>query len=336
MLRFTAILCFSALATASSIGVGQQESTARAMWSQVVDSRSKIQSGFLKLEVSWPIANGDEEDPMCKRKDEISIWFDGEKRRFDVLVTENGVVNEELSYRRVYSNGIMLDCTECGNLDRFATESSQPVKELFVPVSLGCVNGDLYHLTTKDFREQLEFDTVFNGFVEVMVVTDSGIRGEIDDNVVEVSFGMDNALPKIFDVSLNSGQFRSFTEVRWPSQVESVPFPRRIVETTYSKNSILNRSITSVIQADVNSPISPELFTWSGLGLPDGKMVLRNPLDPELFEVTNGNLQATAIPGTADILQVEETMHSPLRRWITLSAAVCAFAILLFLIIRFR
>ena len=274
--------------------------TPEIIWQRVLDSRLSLQSGHIVLDHESTIFDGDASHELCSIIFRYKIWFNSASCRYDVEVYDKQTGKRldpslNRSFRRVMTGDRVLDCMECDRLDLGADESKNDMLQLFPPIALGCIEGGFDSVLESPNLELLQFSKQFKDFHEYVRVEGDKVVAEVESDRLFFMMDSNSGMPSRIEFSLRDDFYSTITETMWrevSSNGQQVWYPQSVDYQRLKNGKLQERWATKIQSASFNEPVDSTKFTWQGLGLPDGKIVVLRSSDGDSFkEMINGVLR---------------------------------------------
>jgi hypothetical protein len=244
----------------------------------------------------------------------VEIWRDGQRIRIDTINTANF---DELT-KEVFRSTLCRDCIARGFTDTYSFPRSRVIRVKNNDVS-GAIGptDDVFDARVIGLSMELygnwhidqQFGILTNQQLKRSLMTQDGdvliVKGQLEPDRGEMVIRHDlkNSC-RILDIQ-HSGEYKNS---RWntilrneypDSPTSEVWYPSRVIrESVTTVDGVTHRSkqVVKVIQAAINQPIDPSVFTYAGFGIvPSAPMVL-DPSRPERRHFWDGHAVVDVLP----------------------------------------
>lgn len=329
---FVAVLNMSVLTLTANAGT---------RWEEIIASQSAIVSGELEITNRTTVYHGRTDHEVTLHIMKYHVWFDGDLCRVDATAhpLESAPANtaEQLArmgYRRIRIGEQVLNCLDCDDMELAAGESLVPRGTstalgiaVYPPLGLGCIEGGLSSLLTVPTVDLMS-DRFREGNPE-MEDGENEIIVRYPTCIVQMDLTVDEPrLPKSIQIKFHDGQYESTTSTEWQSfdtPKGMVRFPKSVEYVQGTSTSVRRSSRTHVSVKSLNRPIDKAVFSWSGLDLPDGKLVSQD--DGEAGATILQWNGEDLVPYEFDAPNVGKDLSGPARKLMVIASVFMILAI---------
>jgi len=277
--------------------------TPEKAWQRILDSRLSLRSGHIVLDHESIMFEGSTEHEICSLSFRYEIWFDTASCRYDVKAYDRQTgerldPSSNRSFRRVLTGDRVLNCMECDRLDLGADEWENPendVLKLFPPIALGCIEGGFDSALGVPNKQLLHFKEQFKDFHEYVRLEGEDLVAQIESDRLFFMMDSNSGMPNRIEVTLRDGFYSTITEANWvevSTDGQETWYPQSVDYRRLKDGKLREHWTTRIQYAAFNAPVDPKTFTWEGLGLPEGKVVIIRSNDGDSFkEMIGGSLK---------------------------------------------